>query len=1155
MTDSGLSNIKEGEPTDAQSPDAKVRRPSRKRRAAIFTARGVGLLVAEALTLVLIALFAILIRLQGEPIDLGALAPTVEAAVNKRLDGRIEIGGATLSTHRHSEEPRILLQNVRLRDADGRLVLSAPQFSARFDMSKLIQGVLAPTSLTLIGPTAILTRAADGSFKFGIGDADPDSALDETVEDSPIDAFSSFTAGFAFPDRRIDPFKSLNSIAVRNAYLIYRDEVSGRVWRAPGSFLRVWAGGEGARATARIKLAGAQGAPTELILTGRRFRGEDRVQLKASFEHLRAEDLASQIRVFEWLQSANGALDGGLDLDLAPDGSLNALSGHLRADSVIAEIGGEDRLLDYAEADVSYDVEASIFNIEALEASALGVTAELAGAIALRLDDDQQLTGADVTVEQIRSTIARPDLFDAAVKVRGGEAELSIDLRDRVSVELRKARVTAGTAEVPDAEFTAVGSFTQTPLGDLIDLRASSDGFRIRQAVALWPRPLGTSGRAWVAENIPDGKTTNVRASFNMAPGGEPEAVLAFDYYETTSTYLKPMPPIIDARGSGGIRDGKFHLTMDSGAVATEDGVVDISGSTLEMRNLLGDIPIAHATIRSNGPSAAALNIIDHEPLKLPSKLGLAPSLVGGEASTQTVLEFPLLSTLQLDDILLDIDARLTELAMTVPNTDVVIEADQVSLAGDQTGMEVTGQARVDGQPATVTWREKFIADEGPRRTLDFTTRYTREQAVAAGVPSLLLREGAAAVSGQLSFRDNQPPRLRASADMTGLNLVAENIGWRKEIDAPATMSVEGAVGDTTALNVNLDAPGFEGEGVLRLGDGRTNLVLKRLSLAGVGDFTGEVDATARRIDVILSSPSVDLERFLSEGAADASGLETPELSITLNADGAHLTGKLWAGALSGNITIKDGQKRAKFNGLINGDAPFAGDFKGTDSESLLVIRSDEAGRALKALGALESGKGGALTLKLRLTDPGAPITGDIHIENIVVTEAPVLAEMLSVASLVGAVDKLTSGGVTFTTIEADFRAEDSLVFVSDAAAYGPTVGLTAQGSYDLDAEKFNLSGSISPAYVINGLLNAVPILGEALTGGEGEGVFGIAYELTGPASAPEISVNPLSALAVGPFRRLFSGTADDGSEEETPAGSSVESPLDRMRRERDQDN
>ncbi|MDH3596031.1 MAG: hypothetical protein OEM93_14410, partial [Rhodospirillales bacterium] len=73
-----------------------------------------------------------------------------------------------------------------------------------------------------------------------------------------------------------------------------------------------------------------------------------------------------------------------------------------------------------------------------------------------------------------------------------------------------------------------------------------------------------------------------------------------------------------------------------------------------------------------------------------------------------------------------------------------------------------------------------------------------------------------------------------------------------------------------------------------------------------------------------------------------------------------------------------------------------------------------------------------------------------------------------------------------------------------------------------------DLEGTIVPAYTFNRILGAIPILGRILTGGEGEGLFAFTYEMKGALDDPEVSVNPLSALAPGFLRGLFGGIDGD---------------------------
>jgi hypothetical protein len=60
------------------------------------------------------------------------------------------------------------------------------------------------------------------------------------------------------------------------------------------------------------------------------------------------------------------------------------------------------------------------------------------------------------------------------------------------------------------------------------------------------------------------------------------------------------------------------------------------------------------------------------------------------------------------------------------------------------------------------------------------------------------------------------------------------------------------------------------------------------------------------------------------------------------------------------------------------------------------------------------------------------------------------------------------------------------------------------------------------PAYALNSVIGNIPVIGSLLLGGEGQGLFAANYRVTGSAADPEVSVNPLSALAPGFLRRLF---------------------------------
>jgi uncharacterized protein YhdP len=140
------------------------------------------------------------------------------------------------------------------------------------------------------------------------------------------------------------------------------------------------------------------------------------------------------------------------------------------------------------------------------------------------------------------------------------------------------------------------------------------------------------------------------------------------------------------------------------------------------------------------------------------------------------------------------------------------------------------------------------------------------------------------------------------------------------------------------------------------------------------------------------------------------------------------------------------------------------------------------------------------------------------------VLDAPLLARLLTVASLTGIVNLLGGEGIAFEQLDAPFVVRDDLLQLDKGRVYGSQLGLTFEGRLDLAADSMDLDGTIVPLYGVNWTLGRIPIIGQLLRGSKGEGAFAATYAMRGPVSEPRISVNPLSALAPGFLRELFSG-------------------------------
>ena len=143
-------------------------------------------------------------------------------------------------------------------------------------------------------------------------------------------------------------------------------------------------------------------------------------------------------------------------------------------------------------------------------------------------------------------------------------------------------------------------------------------------------------------------------------------------------------------------------------------------------------------------------------------------------------------------------------------------------------------------------------------------------------------------------------------------------------------------------------------------------------------------------------------------------------------------------------------------------------------------------------------------------------------IDNFKVQEVPVLAKLLSLASLQGIADLLTGEGVRFTDFEMNFSNEQDLTTINEMYAIGPAISILMDG-YILSKKLVSLRGTIVPATTINRTIASIPLLGKILIGDKvGEGVFGVSFKIKGPPKDLKTTVNPIKTLTPRFITRTF---------------------------------
>jgi len=190
----------------------------------------------------------------------------------------------------------------------------------------------------------------------------------------------------------------------------------------------------------------------------------------------------------------------------------------------------------------------------------------------------------------------------------------------------------------------------------------------------------------------------------------------------------------------------------------------------------------------------------------------------------------------------------------------------------------------------------------------------------------------------------------------------------------------------------------------------------------------------------------------------------------------------------------------------------------------LFSLESNHAGQVMKHFDITDRMQNGGMQIKGEYDDSkeGNPLDGTFFIKDFTLKDAPVLGRILNASSLTGLVETLSGKGITFDVMDGHFVFAEDVLNIKEARAKGASLGISSDGTVDIAKSAINLHGNLAPAYAINSFVGKIPLVGEMLVGGEGQGVIAFNFSVKGNTDDPDVVVNPLSALTPGFMRKFF---------------------------------
>jgi len=362
------------------------------------------------------------------------------------------------------------------------------------------------------------------------------------------------------------------------------------------------------------------------------------------------------------------------------------------------------------------------------------------------------------------------------------------------------------------------------------------------------------------------------------------------------------------------------------------------------------------------------------------------------------------------------------------------------------------------------------------------------------------------------------PAGLELRSDLRGVELGLDALGWSKSQSEAGRLSVTATLGEVPEIEeLSFDTAGLAFEGELDLTDAGTLESARLTGLSLDGWLSSNVELTPSPNggppEITLSGGSLDLRQLELDTRGSGGGESGP---INLRLDRLTVSDGISFAPLIGRVEVGPGGMTGEFEARLNGRTPIRGNLSPANAGTAVRITSIDAAGVLRDAGLTPNGRSGTLDLVLTPVLGAEPGTfdGQFLIEDFRLKDAPAMAELLDAVSVVGLLDQLGGPGIRFDTIDGQFRLDRRRIRLRQAAAVGPSMGISADGLYDLQNDRMDFQGVVSPVYFLNGI-------GSFLTR-RGEGLFGFNYRMAGSAAGPDVSVNPLSILTPGAFRQIF---------------------------------
>jgi len=1044
--------------------------------------------------LALIILILLLGRLSMGPINLDFLTPDIEAAFKAPHAGiSATIEHTQLAWKAWSRPFEIELVNVHIQKDKNPDWLKIEHIGVSVRLYRLVFGDVSLKQLRLYHPQILLEKDREGKFILGFGEAAPSQAFSlESI--APLLALGE-------PNPALGKLNELHKISIIDAHVHLKDLKEIQEWLLPKTSFVLTRDMGGFHT--EVKLKPQQGSGSLTLGLAHRL-GTPRFDLTADFHRIIFKSL---------IEKAKFTLCSPTPEGINPDDILNFLQ---------------------------------------------GLNMPLHGKVHLALIPTtlQVIEGTgDIDVGEGELDLSLARLLPLPITSGSFSFVLSPN-----SIELKKASLLSDEMVL---DFSGNLAASSSPLlltkfmgpGQTLTLQGQVEHLFLDHLSALWPQDFAPEAREWLTKNLRIGTLT--QATFSLKGNGGEEGLIIDDLQGTLKgkgadvTYLEGLPPAQNVTAEATFDQKGFDIKILSGEVdhlKVQEGRVVISGLDTGKEALRADI-------KAKGPVADILDVLNHKPLEYATKAGIDPKKTKGEGTAALHIDFPLLADLRFKDVKMSAKGEFKKVTLERKITEdlkALLTGGNFSLDLTQDQMVIKGKGVLNQFPSLLTYTHYF-QDAAPQMLqIQVETTASFEDFNRLGFDCREYAKGPTKTNLTYTLRQDEKGHLLVNLDTTFATLSFLPLEWVKRPGEKSTFSFdlvfkEGQLSKMKDLKMSSSTYSLEGSVLFGPQKSWQAILLSEFK----GPHT-DTQVTLHKFrenayEVSFKGKSVDLEKSLAYINQEENAQNHPSTEFKLMADVNQLRlgeGKIFQNVkASADLLLQGSQttwKAVSLRAKAGEGTAYKGDMAkvsggvlfeikpGLNNAQTLEVRANDAGQFLKNLSIYDEIRGGYITIKADRQGQG-PYKGVFKMKQFNANKVPLLARFAALLSPMGIVNLLSeSNTLSMDRFECNFEFSEDSISVKNGIGKSISLGFTTEGKLNRRNRLYSLKGNIIPARFLNSILSNIPIIGSLLNGGEGEGLFGIAYTVKGSFDAPEVSLNPLSALAPGFIRKLFQSLGDD---------------------------